>query len=158
MPSLSSQYDPTIGPLINLLVSPPAVMMHAATGTAPSGQSPIFAAIALIDTGASITSITADLANQVGLPLIGKRSLGTAGGVVSANVYLADIGVPFGSIPSAPAGAQIPITGMSTAMMANIAVMEFNCPSPHFKMLLGRDIICQGVFTLGFDRRYVLSL
>ena len=163
MPSLSIQYDPAIGPLIILFLSPPAVMRQivippAAVGAAPSRQPQMFVASALIDTGASITSVTADLATLVELPLIGKRSLGTAGGVVSANIYVADIGVPFGLIPAAAPGTQVPVTGMNTVMMESIQVMEFACPSPHFKMLLGRDIICKGIFTIGFDNRYTFSL
>ena len=163
MPCLSAQYNPAIGPLIGLYVSPPTVMTHSVSGATPSpspaaGQSSVLTATALIDTGASITSITRLLAAQAGLPLIGRRSLGTAGGVVSANLYVADIGVPFGNVPASSAGSQIHVAGATTAMMQNIPIMEFDCPSPHFKMLLGRDIICQGVFSLAFDQRYVFSL
>jgi len=167
MPSLSAQYDPAIGPLINLFLSPPAVMKQMVATTAPgsatspappSSPSGIVAASALIDTGASITSVTSILAAQVGLPLIGKRNLQTAGGTISANVYVADIAVPFGTIPAGAAGAQVHVANVDTAMLENVIVMEFQCASPNFNMLLGRDILCRGIFSIGFDRRYTFSL
>lgn len=40
----------------------------------------------------------------------------------------------------------------------NVQVVEFHCASPHFNMLLGRDILCMGMFTLGFDGRFTFSL
>src|SRR6266545_1384 len=162
MPCLSIPYDPAIGPLINLILTPPAVMKQIVTvpGVPPPAgtQPPVFQASALIDTGASITSVTATLAAQAALPLIGKRNLGTAGGVFSANLYVADIAVIFGSLPAAPPGSQIAVANLTTAMMENVPGMEFNCASPHFNMLLGRDIICQGILSVGFDRRCTFSL
>src|SRR5438552_14832759 len=140
MPSLSGTLDPRTGPLITLFLTPPAVLQGAVRSSAAAAaqQAPLSvrATIALVDTGASITSVTAGLARQVGLPLIGKRPMGTAGGVVAANLSLADITIPFTAHPSGPA-----------ATIPNISVLEFQYSSPHFQMLLGRDILCRGVFT-----------
>jgi hypothetical protein len=104
MPSLSGTLDPRIGPLITLFLTPPAVLQGAVQSSAAAAaqQTPlsVHATIALVDTGASITSVTAGLARQVALPLIGKRPIGTAGGVVAANLYLADIAIPFTALPA----------------------------------------------------------
>jgi gag-polyprotein putative aspartyl protease len=162
MPSLSGAFNPNIGPLISLFLTPPAVLRG---GMQPSSAVPaqqatlnVHATMALIDTGASITSVTAALAQQVGLPLIGKRPIGTAGGIVGANIYLADIGIPFSAIPSGPVGQPLPPANVVAATVTNITVLEFQCPSPHFQMLLGRDILCKGVFNIGFDNRFTFSL
>src|SRR6266700_696996 len=72
LPSLSGTFDPRIGPLITLFLTPPAVLEGALQGSAVAAaqQAPlsVHATIALVDTGASITSVTAVLARQVGLP------------------------------------------------------------------------------------------
>ena len=161
MPSLSASFNPTIGPVLSLFITPPAVLHPQATQAMRTGShSPIavHGANALIDTGASITSVTAQLAQSANLPLIGKRSFGTAGGVVAANIYLADIGIPFGALPAGVAGQTVTAQVASVATLPNVTVMEFHCPSPHFNMLLGRDILCQGLLTLGFDGRYTFSI
>ena len=123
MPSLSGTFDPRIGPLITLFLTPPAVLEGALQGSAVAAaqQAPlsVHATIALVDTGASITSVTAVLARQVGLPLIGKRPMGTAGGVVAANLYLADVAIPSTAHPSGPA-----------ATIPNISVLEFQFVTP----------------------------
>ena len=162
MPSLSGTFDPRIGPLITLFLTPPAVLRGAVQSSAAAAaqQTPlsVHATIALVDTGASITSVTAGLARQVALPLIGKRPIGTAGGVVAANLYLADITIPFTALPSGPVGQPLPPMNVAAATIPNISVLEFQYSSPHFQMLLGRDILCRGVFTMSFDNHFTLSL
>jgi hypothetical protein len=168
MAILSAQYDPNIGPLIDLILTPPAILRQIAqpqplpASNQPSAtaqqQPQIFGCKALIDTGASITSITAQLAAQAGLPLIGKRQLGTAGGTVNANVYVADVAIPFSAMPPGTPGSQVQLQNLQMFMLESTLLLEFNCASPHFNMLLGRDIICRGIFSLGFDNRYTLSL
>jgi hypothetical protein len=82
--------------------------------------------------------------------------MGTAGGVVAAN--LADIAIPFTALPSGPVGQPVPPMNVAAATIPNISVLEFQYSSPHFQMLLGRDILCGGVFTMSFDNRFTLSL
>src|SRR5437773_3416753 len=117
MPSLSGTLDPRIGPLITLFLTPPAVLQGAVRSSAAAAaqQAPLSvrATIALVDTGASITSVTAGLARQVGLPLIGP--MGTAGGVVAANLYLADIAIPFTALPSGPVEQSLPPMNVAAA-------------------------------------------
>lgn len=162
MPSLSVTYNPIIGPLLTLILTPPAVLargMHAVAQTDVSATPlNVHAALALVDTGASITSVTEDLARTVGLPLIGKRLIGTASGAWAANIYLADIAIPFSNLPVGPPGQPLPATNVTAAPMLNIPVLEFKTSSPRFNMLLGRDILCRGIFSMGFDGRITFSL
>jgi len=159
MPSLSVSFNPALGPILSLFLTPPAVLQQAVQAIATNPQVPIgvHAAQALVDTGASITSVTPQLAQTVGLPLIGKRQLGTAGGIVAANVYLADIAIPFGALPAGAPG-QVMTANLTAVTIPNVTVMEFQSASPYFNMLLGRDIICTGMFTIGFDGRFTFSL
>jgi hypothetical protein len=180
MPSLSGSFNPKIGPLVALFVTPPAVLAQRIQGapvpaaqipfapagqpavpeppaTPPSNAHVVHATMALIDSGASITSVTAALASQVGLPLLGRRQLGTAGGTIAVNAYLADIGIPFGLLPQGPVGQPLQ-TSAPAAILANRIVLEFKCTSPHFQMLLGRDILCSGIFHMSFDGRFSFSL
>ena len=166
MPCISLPYDPALGAIIYVLVSSPAVLRQliVPAGTPPPptpatlrSHPPVTLNGALIDTGASITSITGAVATQLNLPLIGKRQLGTAGGTVNANVYVADLAIPLGPLPQAPIGSQVFVSSLNAVTFESIVMMEFVCNSPHFSMLLGRDILCQGIFSLGFDRRFTFS-
>jgi hypothetical protein len=99
MPSLSASFNAALGPIVTLFLTPPAILHSHLTqaARARSQQTPInvHAANALIDSGATITCVTAQVAQTAGLPLIGKRNMGTAGGVVPANAYLEQIPVDF---------------------------------------------------------------
>lgn len=176
MPCISLPYDPVIGPILNVLLSKPAVfrqLMIPPPPTAQQGLPPIPAGVippglpphppvllngALVDTGASITSVTAAVAAQAGLPLIGKRPLGTAGGIVNANVYVADVAIPLGALPAAAAGTQIHVQALNAISFESLVIMEFVSTSSRFNMLLGRDILCQGLFSFGFDGRFTFSI
>jgi hypothetical protein len=158
MPSLSGVFNPAIGPLITLFLTPPAVLRQAAHDAVSGPPVNAHSVMALIDTGASITSVTANLAQQVSLPLIAKRPIGTAGGVVPANIYLADIAIPFSANPAGAIGQPLPPAPVAVVPIPNIVVLEFQCASPHFQMLLGRDILCTGVFHMGFDNRFIFSI
>ena len=160
MPSLSASFNPALGPILSLFLTPPAVLQQAVQAIAAGPQQApvsVHAAQALVDTGASITSVTRQLAQTVGLPLIGMRPLGTAGGVVPANVYLADIAIPFGALPIGAPGQQM-AANLPAVTIPDVTVMEFQSSSPQFNMLLGRDIISRGMLTIGFDGRFTFSI
>lgn len=63
---------------------------------------------------------------------------------IPVNVYLVDLVLPFG-------GAAL--------ILNSVQVMEFTplSGSP-YQMLLGRDILCRGVFTLSFDGHFSFSV
>jgi hypothetical protein len=139
MPCLSGRYDPGIGPLINVGVLPPGILTPA---TAASTQ--ITAFPALIDTGATVTCISPNVAQTVGLQPVGMRPMVSATESVPVNVYLVDLLLPFGAAGFILPGAQ---------------VLEFTpAGGSPFQMLVGRDVICQGALTISFDGHFTFCL
>jgi hypothetical protein len=141
MPSLSGKFDISIGPLINVVVAPAGVINPAVP---PPPNIKVTAFPALIDTGASATCISPSVAQTVGLQPIGKQPMISATGSVPTNVYLVDLLLPFGN---------------AGLILNSTQVMEFNpAGGSPFQMLVGRDIICQGIFTLSFDGHFSFAI
>lgn len=137
MPCLSGRFSLGTGPLINVGVLQPGLL-------APSGGSAVTAFPALIDTGASSTCISPSVAQTVGLQAIGMRPMTSATQSVPVNVYLVDLFLPFGNAGFIVSAAQ---------------VLEFApAGGSPFQILLGRDILCRGTFTLSFDGHFTFSL
>ena len=128
MPCLSGRFNLSTGALT------PAAGPAAQVTTFP----------ALIDTGASATCISPNIAQTVGLQPMGMRPMMSATHSVPVNVYLVDLLLPFGNAGLVVPGKQ---------------VMEFApAGGSPFQILLGRDILCQGTFTLSFDGHFTFSL
>ena len=87
MPCLSATFNPTIGPLLSVLIAPAGTLTPKANG---GGGPKVGACILLIDTGADITCLAPDVAAKLGLQLLGKRDVGHAAGSAKVNTYLAD--------------------------------------------------------------------
>lgn len=139
MPCLSGSFNTNTGPLINVGVLQPGALTPAGGPIAPVTTFP-----ALIDTGASATCISPNVAQTVGLQPIGMRPITSATHSVPVNVYLVDLLLPFGN-----AGLVVSAT----------QVMEFApAGGSPFQILLGRDILCRGTFTLSFDGHFTFSL
>lgn len=139
MPCLSGQYDPNLGVIINIGVLSPGVLTQA---TAPATQITTFPT--LVDTGASVTCISPAIAQTLGLQPLGMRQMASATQSVPVNMYLVDLILPFGT------------TGY---MIASIQVMEFSpAGGTPFQILVGRDILCRGAFTMSFDGHFTLCL
>jgi hypothetical protein len=97
---------------------------------------------ALIDTGATATCISPAIVQAVGLQPIGRRQMVSATESIPVNVYL--LLFPFGAGGLILPGAQ---------------VMEFFAEGGNpFQMLVGRDIICRGTFTISFDGHFAFCL
>jgi hypothetical protein len=139
MPSLSGRYDVSIGPLVNVIVAPIGIIIPGAPPAAPVNGFP-----ALIDTGASSTCISPIVVQTVNLQPVGMQPMTSATQSIPVNVYLVDLVLPFG-------GAAL--------ILNSVQVMEFTplSGSP-YQMLLGRDILCRGVFTLSFDGHFSFSV
>ena len=138
MPCLSGKYVPGVGPIVTVGVAKPGTL----TPTAPGPT--VVAFPALIDTGATSTCIAGSVASAVGLMPIGMRPMVSATHSVPVNVYLADLVMPFGVAGLGVSGTQL---------------MEFTPhPGAPYQILLGRDIICQGVLTLSFDGHFTFCL
>jgi hypothetical protein len=139
MPCLSGRFDPRIGPIINVGVLAPGSLTPVSGAPAQITTFP-----ALIDTGASSTCISPIVAQTIGLSPVGLQPMTSATHSVPVNVYLVDLVLPFGSTGFVVSGTQ---------------VMEFaQAGSGPFQMLLGRDVLCQGTFTLSFDGHFTLAL
>jgi len=70
-------------PLIDILILPPAAHDFRSV-----------AAKALVDTGATTSAITASIAEELELPVIGKRPVASAHGEQQADRYLFRVGLP----------------------------------------------------------------
>jgi hypothetical protein len=139
MPALSGQFNPGIGPLINIGVLP---VGHLTPTTAQTTQVTTFPA--LLDTGASVTCISPNVAQTVGLQPMGMRQMISATQTVPVPVYLVDLVLPFGAAGFVLSSAQ---------------VMEFSpTGGSAFQMLIGRDIICRGILTMSFDGHFSFAL
>ena len=137
MPCLSGRYHPGIGPIVNVGVAKPGTLT-------PTAAAPAVAVPALLDTGATSTCIALSVANVVGPSPIGMRPMVSATHSIPVNVYLADLVMPFGASGFAVSGSQL---------------MEFTPhPAAPFQILVGRDIICQGLLTISFDGHFTFCL
>ena len=139
MPCLSGQFNPHAGILINIVVLPTGLYSPGTTIPPTVTSFP-----ALIDTGASMTCISRQVVQAVGLQSMGMVRMISATQTMPVNVYLVDLLLPLGS---------------AGLLQQGIQVMEFQAPGGHpFQMLLGRDILCRGVFTMSLDGHFTFSL
>jgi hypothetical protein len=139
VPSLSGQFDPRIGPLIN-------VGVFLARTLTPSNAIPpsITTFPALLDTGANATFLSPSVAQTVGLKPMGLRPVVSATHTVPVAVYLVDLVLPFNK-------AQF--------ILYATQVLEFSCSAGGpYQMLIGRDIICRGIFTLSSDGHFTFAI
>jgi len=148
MPCLSIQYNPKVGPIIQVMIWKPGVVLGGSTPGAPMNANLYNA---LIDTGASCSSISDKVIKAEGLTPSGKQPVGGVHGNHPTNAYSFLLGVPF-------------ISGQQASGVMNASVRAFNIngiefiPLPGLDVLLGRDVICTGSFTLSFDGHALLSL
>ena len=96
-----------------------------------------------MDTGADRTCISLKLAQSMGLTPIGKIPVAGATGASAMNQYMIDLLLQFGE---------------QSLVIADHTVTEFTTDSPVCEMLIGRDIICRGVFTMDFNGRFSFSI
>ena len=147
MPCITSNFVPTIGPIINLGFAAPGTVKPAILNQTTAQLNVAYAPI-LIDTGASITCISPNIVQNLGLIPNSKQSVSVPTGIASANLYLADVLISFGD----------PKQGAETQITENMSVMEYNGNCPHYQGLMGRDLINRGTFTISWDGRYIFCL
>ena len=146
MPCISGTFNPSIGPLLGFAAVPPM----GASGI-PQQISGHFG---LVDTGATKTCISPQIAANAGLDPIGKANMTSASHTNTAvNLYLVDVILAFGQVPSgAGASGQLPVL-----VIENIQVIEFP-GTPNFQALIGRDILCQGHLTMSFNGTFTFCV
>ncbi len=95
---------------------------------------------ALIDTGASITSVSAKVAQDLSLIPISRIPINGAGGQVLTNAYIIHLCLPIAVHKNNKNQVVV-----NRNFFISTRVCEFVGPS-HFDVILGMDILKQGVF------------
>jgi hypothetical protein len=107
--------------------------------------------MALIDTGASHTAITQKVINALNLNPVGKQPVGGLHGAKPTTLYQFTVCLIF------------PQSQLATGVM-QAQVTPFDVTGPEFisggafDVLLGRDILCRGHFSMSFDGHAMFSI
>ena len=148
MPSLSIRFNPKVGPLLQVFVWKPGFVPPPANPTTPMAANGYNA---LLDTGASCSCVSDKVIKTEGLIPSGKQQVGGVHGSQSTNAYRFQIAIPF-----------VQGQAVTGAVSANIVAFNINgvefIPLPGIDILIGRDILCVGTFTMSFDGHATLSL
>jgi hypothetical protein len=144
MPCQSVNFAPALGPLIQLAIMPHG-FQPGSGASPPASPLNLKMFMALFDTGASSTAISAKVIQDVGLTSIGKKPVGGVHGQQPTNLYQFQVVLVFPQ-------SQTP-TGLLNASIAPFSVTgpEFVPSGPAYDVLLGRDIICRGTFSMSWD-------
>jgi hypothetical protein len=150
MPSVSITYNPSVGPLVQVAIWGPNYRPTQPPSSASPLQMNMYSA--LVDTGASCTCISQKVIQAVGLSPIGKQQVGHALGPSATNSYQFQVVFAFPQ-SQGPSG-----TMQATLTVHLVMGLEFvPQPGSTFDVLLGRDIICKGIFNMSFDGHAILS-
>jgi predicted aspartyl protease len=141
MPCLSINYVLQVGPLLQISIEEPN--FQAAT-TSHSNPANLKTYMALIDTGASCTAVSPKVISDLKLAPVSKQQISGVHGTHPTNLYQFQVIL---LIPQ----TQLP-TGIVHANIFPFPVIgsEFMAPGA-FDVLLGRDVLCRGVFNMSFD-------
>ena len=146
MPAVSGDYDPDVGILLQVgILTGGAVQAtqraeDVGNDLAVSGAQ----ALGLVDTGASKTSIISPrLASSLGLKPSGKTLVQGVTGAMQVNSYAVDLMLGFGA---------------HSAVIENLEVCELDLGQARFNMPIGRDVLCRGVLTMDFAKRFTFSI
>ena len=104
-------------------------------GSAPEPELPAERLPALVDTGASNSCIDSELARRLGLPVVNAETIGGVGGVLTVDVYWAQLYVP---------QLDIGFTGP-------VAGVHLNAGQQPHQVLIGRDFLRH--FTMVYEGR-----
>ena len=145
MPCISGQYDPEVGVLLQVAVLPGGHLNQAMRSNSEKSSIGVMGApvSGLLDTGADHTCVSRRLAQSLDLRPSGKVPVSGATGVSEMNQYMIDLLLQF---------------GQNSIAITEHMVTEFTSNSTAYDMLVGRDIICQGVFTMDFSGRFSFSV
>ena len=105
------------------------------------GEASVFSG--LVDTVADVTCISDKVSTVLDLQPTGRVQMVGATGAGDVNQYLVDLLLQFGT-------QHIGIPDHRAA--------SFGSGSPNYDVLIGRDIICKGVFTMDFAGRFTFSV
>ena len=106
----------------------------------------------LFDTGASATCISDKVIAEQNLESVGKVAMTSASGRDMVNIYRAQVGFPL-TVARKETGK----VGGELRCFADIYAGHFHNADCGFDVLIGRDIICRGVFNLTFDGHFTFA-
>lgn len=155
MPCLAGNYSPAVGILVQVAI----LRQHeiaalqpssktTAPGAAPDLNLTMFAG--LVDTGASTTCISKNVADAIGLAPSGKTTMSGSTGHDTVNQYTFVVGFVFGA-KQVPSGAFLGDLNLHL-----VQGCEFTSHGFGFDVLIGRDILCKGSLSMSFDGHYLL--
>jgi hypothetical protein len=152
MPLVTGNYNPAAGVLLQVGILPQSQLSMIQTAV-PAGSNPtnITMFSALLDTGASVTCISKNVVQKLGLQPSGKTQMSGSTGANTVDQYAFVVGFMFG-IQQTATGAY---SGQLNAHL--VQGCEFVHHGFGFDVLIGRDILCKGSFTLTFDGHYALA-
>ena len=145
MPCISGQYNPEAGVLLQVAVLPGGHLNQAIRSNSEKPSIGVMGAPVngLLDTGADHTCVSRRLAQSLNLRPSGKVPVSGATGASEMNQYMIDLLLQF---------------GQNSIAITEHMVTEFTSSSTAYDMLVGRDIICKGVFTMDFSGRFSFSV
>jgi len=137
MPCLSAEFDPAIGPLIYATLAPAGTMTPETVGQSVRARG-------LLDTGASITCISPAVVARFALEPTGREAVSAVTHESTVNSYVVDFGIYFEK-------AVVPLLKMP--------VVEFpQAAGVPYEVIVGRDVIGHGVFSISFDHRFTFAV
>ena len=143
MPVLSRNFNPRIGPLIQVIVAPPGQVRPLAGHTVQEARKALNVYELLVDTGADTTCISKEVVDSLELSPQGTIPMTTPDGLSYPSTYLADIAIPFGEM---------------VFTLESQQVIEFKGDTKNYKGLIGRDILCRGVLNISFNGIFTFAL
>jgi hypothetical protein len=151
MPCLAGNYNPAVGVILQVAILPPSQLTAVRTQHQPSTPQNLTMFAGLLDTGASVTCISKNVVQTIGLQPSGKTNMSGSTGQGVVDQYTFVVGLLFGA-QQAPTGA---ISGQLQAHL--VQGCEFTSHGFGFDVLIGRDILCKGILSISFDGHYTLS-
>lgn len=148
MPCIWGQHN---GSQLFLIVAIIPSQSGPSIAAAPEGDvyaGPISALTALVDTGATTTCLSRDIAKALNFQPVGKTQVHGVGGLVDHNRYLFYVGFPVGMTTQPVSGLPPPTPGQFTANVHILSKLiqgsEFDGGNAPFQVLLGMDVISTG--------------
>jgi hypothetical protein len=131
------------GAIVNVVIGVPSAY---AKQLQDSGQPvpPVQTIKAMIDTGASISTVSDAIASAAGLQQISSVPIGGVGGVSTRPIYAAAFGVPDYKVevdPTEIAGVSLPVGGFDALLGRDILkALELTYTGPHGSFLVSQDV------------------
>ena len=150
MSCLAFNYNPEVGPLINAIVFSVTKDLLVDLSHIPKNLKDFKIYRALIDTGAAFTAVSDKIIKESKLKQRGEIELYPAFGKPEiCKTFFAFIGFV--------SNTRNPIINNDPVRIGQILSVEAcNFNNPSFDLIIGRDILCQGCFTMSHDNHFTI--